>query len=189
MLQSPVFFPGTCWASLARVLTQLLCVTCPGFIATFSEGVCVPAPSYLEPNRRDFDANLPSLRPQPPGCLCTCGQSLQLCLTICDPMDCGPLFMEFMEFCSWNSPGKYTGVSCQALLQRIFLTQGSNARLLRLLHWQVGSLPLAPPGKPTGAPTYLQMGERKRGWVPLFNYLCFQHGGVTDPPSGTRGRV
>ena len=33
--------------------------------------------------------------------------------------------------------------------------------------------------------TYLQMGEGKRGWVPPFNYLCFQHGGVTDPPSGT----
>ena len=27
-------------------------------------------------------------------------------------------------------------------------TQGSNPRLLHLLHWQVGSLPLAPPGKP-----------------------------------------
>jgi len=30
-------------------------------------------------------------------------------------------------------------------LQGIFPTQGSN---LHLLHWQVGSLPLAPPGKP-----------------------------------------
>ena len=35
-----------------------------------------------------------------------------------------------------------------ALLQGIFLTQGSNPRLLYLLHWQVGSLPLVPPGKP-----------------------------------------
>ena len=35
-----------------------------------------------------------------------------------------------------------------ALLQRIFLTQGSNPCLLPLLHWQVGSLSLAPPGKP-----------------------------------------
>ena len=31
----------------------------------------------------------------------------------------------------------------------IFPTQGSNLCLLCLLHWQVGSLPLAPPGKPT----------------------------------------
>ena len=31
----------------------------------------------------------------------------------------------------------------------IFSTQGSNLRLSCLLHWQVGSLPLAPPGKPS----------------------------------------
>ena len=30
----------------------------------------------------------------------------------------------------------------------IFPIQGSNLRLLCLWHWQVGSLPLAPPGKP-----------------------------------------
>ena len=39
-----------------------------------------------------------------------------------------------------------TGVGCYALLQGIFLTQGSNPH--RLLHCQAGSLPLAPPGKP-----------------------------------------
>ena len=37
---------------------------------------------------------------------------------------------------------------CPALLQGIFLTQGSNLGLLSLLHWQVGSLVPAPPGKP-----------------------------------------
>ena len=50
--------------------------------------------------------------------------------------------------CLWDSPGKCTGVSCHALLQGIFPTQGSNPYLLCLLHWQAGSLPLAPPGKP-----------------------------------------
>ena len=50
--------------------------------------------------------------------------------------------------CPRDSPGKGTAVGCHALLQGIFLTQGSDPRLLRLLHWQVGSLPLAPPGKP-----------------------------------------
>ena len=50
--------------------------------------------------------------------------------------------------CPWDSPGKNTGVGCPALLQGIFWTQGSNQRLLCLLHWQVGSLSLAPPGKP-----------------------------------------
>ena len=34
-----------------------------------------------------------------------------------------------------------------ALLQGIFPTQVSKLRLLGLLHWQVGSLPLVPPGK------------------------------------------
>ena len=34
------------------------------------------------------------------------------------------------------------------LLQEIFPTQRSNLHLSCLLHWQVGSLPLAPPGKP-----------------------------------------
>ena len=33
-------------------------------------------------------------------------------------------------------------------LQGIFPTQGLNPHLLCLLHWQAGSLPLAPPGKP-----------------------------------------
>ena len=46
------------------------------------------------------------------------------------------------------SPGKNTGLGCHALLQGIFPTQGSNPRLLCLLHWQVVSSPLAPPGKP-----------------------------------------
>ena len=47
-----------------------------------------------------------------------------------------------------DSPGKNTGVGCHALLQGMFPSQGSNLPLLHLLHWQVGSLPLAPPGKP-----------------------------------------
>ena len=47
----------------------------------------------------------------------------------------------------WNSPGQNTGVGCHALLQGIFPTQGLNWCLLCLLHWQAGSLPLAPPGK------------------------------------------
>ena len=50
--------------------------------------------------------------------------------------------------CPWVSPGKNTGVGCHALLQGIFLTLGSNPRLLHLLHWQLGSLPLVPPEKP-----------------------------------------
>ena len=48
----------------------------------------------------------------------------------------------------WDSSGKNTGVGCRALFQGIFSTQGLNPRLLHLLHWQAGSLPLALYGKP-----------------------------------------
>ena len=48
----------------------------------------------------------------------------------CDPMDCSPPIL-----CPWDSPGKNTGVGCHFLLQRIFLTQGSNPHLL---HWPSG---------------------------------------------------
>ena len=49
--------------------------------------------------------------------------------------------------CPWDSPGKNMGVGCHALLQEVILTQGSKPLLLHLLHWQVSSLPLAPPRK------------------------------------------
>ena len=44
--------------------------------------------------------------------------------------------------------GKKTEVHCHALLEEIFLTQGSNSRLLRLLYCQVDSLPLSHLGIP-----------------------------------------
>ena len=57
--------------------------------------------------------------------------------------------------CPWDSLRMNTGVGGHALLQEIFSTQGLN--LLRLLHWQAGSLPLAPPGKPTTSSTLNKM--------------------------------
>ena len=51
-------------------------------------------------------------------------------------------------------------MGCLSLLQGIFLTQGLNLSLLCLLHWQVGSLPLAPPRKP-----------QARG-LPLYPFIC-----------------
>ena len=68
-----------------------------------------------------------------------------LCMRIeyCNPMD-------------YSSPGSSVHGILQARilewvvmpLQGIFPTQGSNPHLLHLLHWQVGSSPLAPPEKP-----------------------------------------
>ena len=48
-------------------------------------------------------------------------------------------------------------MDCRALVQGIFPTQGSNPHLLCLLHWQVGSLPVEPPGKPHNTHTFLQI--------------------------------
>ena len=58
-------------------------------------------------------------------------KSLQLCLTLCNPVDCSPPGSLSTGFSSKN-----TGVGCRALLQGTFPTPGSNPRLLRLLRWQ-----------------------------------------------------
>ena len=49
----------------------------------------------------------------------------QSCPTLCDPMDCNPPSSSVYG----DSPSKDTGVSCYALLQGIFPTQGSNSGL------------------------------------------------------------
>ena len=54
--------------------------------------------------------------------------------------------------CPWDFPGKNTGVGCCFLLQRTFPTQGLNPRLL---HWQVGPLPLRPLGSPVTSQVFL----------------------------------
>ena len=72
------------------------------------------------------------------------GSVTQSHLTLCNPMD-------------WSLPGSSVhGISQARLLEwvaifnsrGVFLTQGLNPSLLHLLHWQVDSLPLVPPGKP-----------------------------------------
>ena len=68
---------------------------------------------------------------------------LQSYPTLYNPMDCSPPGSSVHG----DSAGKNSGVGCHALLQGIFPTQGLNPCLLCLLHWQIGSLPLAPFGK------------------------------------------
>ena len=70
-------------------------------------------------------------------CHFSCVQLFKILWTVAHQ---APLFMDF--------PGKHTEVDFHFPFQGIFLTQGSNVHLLCLLHWQVGSLPLAPTGKP-----------------------------------------
>ena len=80
--------------------------------------------------------------------LCLAAQS---CPTLWDPMD----YSLPGSSVHGDSPGKNTGVGYHALLQGIIPTQGSNPDLLRLLHWQAGSLPLVLPGKPSKLLTIL----------------------------------
>ena len=77
-------------------------------------------------------------------CECACSVA-QACPTLCSPMDC-------------NLPGSsINGIFQARVLEWVAISfsrgssrliQGSNLPLLCLLHWQVDSLPLAPPGKP-----------------------------------------
>ena len=84
-----------------------------------------------------------------------CAKSLQSCLTMCDPMDHSP-------------PGSSVHGILQARIlewvpvpfsRGIFQTHRWNPPLLHLLLWQVGPLPLAPPGKPLLDATSCEMGN------------------------------
>ena len=84
-------------------------------------------------------------------CIYTHTNLLQSYLTQCDSIDCSPPCASVHG----DSPGKNTGVGFHALLQGVFLTQGSNPHLLCVQGWQADSSPLAPPGKPIYAHTYV----------------------------------
>ena len=73
-------------------------------------------------------------------CMLSCFSHVRFCATLWTVAPQASLSMGF--------PGKNTGVGCYFFLQGTFLTQGLNLRILSLLHWQPGSLPLAPPEKP-----------------------------------------
>ena len=75
--------------------------------------------------------------------MCTHAQSFSRVWLLTTLWACNPP----KRLCSWDSPGKNSGVGCHFLLHRIFLSMALNPRLLQLLNWQVGFLPLAPPGK------------------------------------------
>ena len=57
--------------------------------------------------------------------VCMCAELLQLCPTLCDPMDCSPPGSSIHG----DSTGQNIRVGCHALLHGIFPTQGSNPGL------------------------------------------------------------
>ena len=82
---------------------------------------------------------------------CVCAKLLQSCLNLCDPMDyslpgfsvCGILQARILD---WEKKEYWSGLLCPPLGN--FPDLGIKPVSLKSLHWQVGSLPLAPPGKP-----------------------------------------
>ena len=101
-------------------------------------------------------------------------KSLQSCPTLCDAMG----FILPGSSVHGDSPSKNIGVGSCLFLQGIFLIQGSNPRLLSLLHWQTGSLPLVPPGKPLETrmlfkcPASLNIFVLNLGFTSLFQAAC-----------------
>jgi len=105
-----------------------------------ASAAAVASPSNSFVLARQLPAVVPSGHPGVGSVLCLGTQS---CPTLCEPHRPQPVRL----LCLWNSPGKNTGVGSHSLHQGTFPTQGLNQGLLCLLHWQMGSLPLAPPGK------------------------------------------
>ena len=99
-----------------------------------------------------------------------CIMSLQLCLTLSNPVDCSPPGSSVRG----DSPGKNTGVGCHDLLQGIFPTQRSNPPLLCFLYWQVGSLPPALSGMPhSNANTSLYQEIFLIHFQPIFSFSFY----------------
>ena len=110
----------------------------------------------------------------------------QLCLILCDPMDCSPPGSSV----TGNSPGKNTGVGCHALFHGIFPTQGSNPGLVhcrqilyhlshqgspRTLHWVAYpfSRGSSPPRNQTGV-SYIAGGFFS-SWVTREAHITQKH--------------
>ena len=91
------------------------------------------------------------LEDSPVAQVCVRAKSLQLCLTLCDPIDWSP------------SGSSVHGILQAKMLQWVAIpsSRGSSqprgrTRVSCLLPWQTGSLPLAPPGKPLLSHIHLQ---------------------------------
>ena len=114
-------------------------------------------------------------------CFPVLAKSLQSCPTLCDLMDCSPP----RSSVHGDSPGKNTGVGCHSLLQGIFPTQGLIQSLLCLLHQQMGSLPLAQPGKPVIGPLRVNRGPQESKDTPIRQDIL----GVIAWKWGTKARL
>ena len=104
---------------------------------------------------------------------CTHIKLLQLCPTLCNPLDCSPPGSSVHRILQAR-----TRVGCHALLQGIFPTQGLNLCLLYRLHLQMGSLTLATPGKSWASLTHLKNGSFS------YKFMSFPGGWGRSPGEG-----
>ena len=108
-----------------------------------------------------FFVGIPSVVPQW-GNVCMCVLS---CLVMSSSLVTLRTVSPFRLPCPWNFPGKNTGADCHFLLQGVFLTQGTNLRLLCLLRWQADSSPL----HHLGSPDVVITEGKQSVLVPAFN--------------------
>ena len=106
--------------------------------------------------------------------MCVHAKWLQLCPNSLQPHGLQPARL----LCPWDSPGKNTGVGCHAILQGIFLTQGSRLCLPQLLHCGIFFITESL-GKPNSSFTP-QLNYYFLPWHPyrdtvLFNYRGAAH--------------
>ena len=114
------------------------------------------------------------LRVEERGLVCTCSLScVQFFATPWTIARQTPLSMGFsrQEYCS--------GLPCPPL--GVFLTQRSNPSVFCLLHWQVGSLPRVPPGKPQREASGQANAVWSWSWISglqnseIINVCCLSH--------------
>ena len=96
--------------------------------------------------------------------MCVHTKWLQLCPNSLQPHGLQPARL----LCPWDSPGKNTEVGCHAILQGIFLTQGSRLCLPQLLHCGVFFITES-------------LGKPNSSFTPQLNHTSFP-----DIPIGTQ---
>ena len=98
--------------------------------------------------------------------MCVCAKSIQLCLTL-QPYGLWPT----RRLCPQRVSRQEHGRGCHALLQGISRTEAPNLSLSHLLHWQAGSLPPAPTGKPSRCESQFKMIVLRNSNVSCLRFL------------------
>ena len=134
LVQSTLISPLDCFSCLLALLSAfspaLPLPACPRLFLTQQPGVLLEFKwahvSFLFTHLQWLPISLQAKARIATLCVCVHATSPQQCPTLCNPTDCSPPASSVHG----DFPGKNTGVGSHALLQGIFLTQGSNPRPL-----------------------------------------------------------